>query len=166
MLIQGVLHAEKLTQKIKNTPWSPRFAKAVNKKSFWKIALSLKLNHRYPNKNFIQWSKSMGIEDFNSIATSTVKSYLRAAQSELREVEKAASELREQHLRDMLTEAELTGDEEAIQRRLKILIRAHKRKSHFTRLKHILKPNSMGGLSYILVPKTSMRTNIPTIAMQ
>jgi hypothetical protein len=161
MLIQGVLHAEKLTQRIKNTPWSPRFATAVNKKSFWKIALSLKLNHRFPNENFIQWSKSLGIEDFNAIATPTVKSYLRAAQAELREVEKAASELRELHLRDLLTEAELTGDEETIQRRLKILLRAHERKSHFKRLKNILKPNSMGGLSYILVPKDFQADQYP-----
>jgi hypothetical protein len=132
MMIQGVLHAEKLTRKIKSTPWSPRFTAAVNKKSFWKIALSLKLNHCYPNKNFIQWLKSMGIDDFNAITTSAVKKYFRAAQAELREVEKAASELREQHLRDMLTEAELTGDKEAIQQRLKILIRVHERKSYFS----------------------------------
>jgi hypothetical protein len=153
MLIKGVLHAEKVTRRQKNTPWSPRFAKAVNNKSFWKIALSLKMNHRYPNENFIQWSKSMGIENFSAIDLSLVKKNLRAAQLELREVEKAASELREQHLRDLLTEAELMGTDESIQRRLKILIRAHERKTHFHRLKNILKPNSMGGLSYILVPK-------------
>jgi hypothetical protein len=34
MLIKGVLHAEKITRRQKNTPWSPRFTKAVNNKSF------------------------------------------------------------------------------------------------------------------------------------
>jgi hypothetical protein len=41
--------------------------------------------------NFIQWSKSMGIDDFAAIDTQTVKRNLRAAQLELRKVEKAAS---------------------------------------------------------------------------
>jgi hypothetical protein len=53
----------------------------------------------------------------------------------------------------MLTEAELNGDDRKVERRLKILIRAHERKQHFNRLKSIFKPREARGLSYILVPE-------------
>jgi hypothetical protein len=53
----------------------------------------------------------------------------------------------------MLTEAELSGDENKVQKRIKVLIRAHTQKQHFSRLKNIFKPKASGGLSYILVPK-------------
>jgi hypothetical protein len=53
----------------------------------------------------------------------------------------------------MLSEAELSGDDKKVERRLTILIRAHTQKQHFSRLKQIFKPNSTGGLSYILVPE-------------
>jgi hypothetical protein len=76
-------------------------------------------------------------------------------------VENAAAELREQHLRELLTDAELMGDDDTIQRRIKFLIRAHERKTHFSRLKNILKPNRTGGLSYILVPKDFQVENYP-----
>jgi hypothetical protein len=82
MLIKGVLHAEKITRRQKNTSWSPRFAKAVNNKSFWKITLSLKVNHWYPNENFRQWLTSMGI-DFAAIDLPLIKQNLQAAQLEL-----------------------------------------------------------------------------------
>jgi hypothetical protein len=103
----------------------------------------------------------MGINDFFSIDTATAKRKLHESQTELREVEKAAAELQEQHLRELLTKAELMGDDDTIQRRLQILIRAHERKTHFTRLKTILKPNTTGGLSYILVPKDFQVDNYP-----
>jgi hypothetical protein len=109
----------------------PQFASTVNKKSFWKIAVSLKSNHRLPNKNFRQWALSMGIEDFALLDMTTIKQNFRSAQKELRDVEKKAAELRDQHLQSMLTEAELSGDEQKIQKRIKVLIRAHERKTQF-----------------------------------
>jgi hypothetical protein len=60
--------------------------------------------------------------------------------------------LRQQHLEELLTKAELSGGEQRVQKRLNILIRAQKQKHHFQRLKRIFKPNATGGLSYILVP--------------
>jgi hypothetical protein len=39
-MVIGMRHAEKQTRKTKNVSWSPKFAQAVNLKTFWKIALS------------------------------------------------------------------------------------------------------------------------------
>jgi hypothetical protein len=82
-----------------------------------------------------------------------LKHSLRQAQKELRIVKQQTDELRQQHLRDLLTETELRGDEKQIERRLQILLRSHERKQHFSKLKAILKPKEAGGLSYILVPE-------------
>jgi hypothetical protein len=76
-------------------------------------------------------------------------------------VEKQAENLREIHLRSLLTEAELQGDENKVQKRLKVLIRAQKQKQHFQRLKNVFKPQAMGGLSYILVPKNFKAEQYP-----
>jgi hypothetical protein len=62
----------------------------------------------------------------------------------------------------MLTASELNGDENKIQKRLQIIIRAHKQKQHFQRLKSVLKPQAAtGGLSYILVPKNFKAEQYP-----
>jgi hypothetical protein len=161
MVIKGALQAEKRTRQLKTTPWSPRFAHAVNKKSFWKIALSLKCNCKRPNDEFLIWTDNLGITNFKAMDIQTVKKQFRAAQKELQIVEQEAETLREQHLRSMLTEAELNGDETTIQKRLRILLRAQERKTHFQRLKYILKPTAAGGLSYILVPKDFKAEEFP-----
>jgi hypothetical protein len=148
-----MLTAEQQTRRLAVVPWSPRFSTAVAKKSFWKIALSLKINHTRPTDEYITWAESMGIANFKSLELPTIKSELRRAQKELREIEREASELRTQHLKDLLTQAELNGGEQKVKKRLKILIRAHRQKQHFQRLKRLFKPQNAGGLSYILVPK-------------
>jgi hypothetical protein len=102
---------------------------------------------------FLQWAEQNNIQDFQNIHITTIKQNYRAAQKELKAVEKQAEELREEHLRSLLTEAELNSEDQKVERRLKILIRAHERKQHFQRLKNILKPREAGGLSYILVPE-------------
>jgi hypothetical protein len=45
-MITGMLHAETRTKKAPNTAWSPKFAAAVNMKTFWKVALSLRMTHK------------------------------------------------------------------------------------------------------------------------
>jgi hypothetical protein len=91
--IQGMLSAEKKTRKIRTTPWSPKFGAAVSWKSFWKIALSLKLTHTRPSDEYITWSQALGIQDFKSIDVTRVKKELRAAQKHLKEITKQAAEL-------------------------------------------------------------------------
>jgi hypothetical protein len=152
-MIEGMLHAESRTKTAPNTSWSPKFADAVNKKMFWKVALSLRMTHKRPSADFLQWAEKLNIQGFTNIHTSTIKQNYRTAQRELKTVEKEAEELREEHLRSLLTEAELNGDDQKAERRIKILLRAHERKQHFQRLKNILKPREAGGLSYILVPE-------------
>jgi hypothetical protein len=152
-MIESMIIAETKTKKTKTTSWSPAFAQAVNKKSFWKIALSLKMTHKYPSDKFIEWAASLGITDFKQLDINTVKKQMRQAQKELREIEKKAATLREEHLRDLLTEAELNGEEKLVQRRLQIILRAHEQRKQFSRLKTIFKPRDSGGLSYILVPE-------------
>jgi hypothetical protein len=161
-LMEGMLLAEKRTRKLNVTSWSPIFGKAISIISFWKIALSLKTNHTYPNKKFLQWAESLDIHDTKSMDIAAIKCNFRSAQQELREVEKQAENLRENHLRSMLTASELNGDENKIQKRLQIIIRAHKQKQHFQRLKSVLKPQAAtGGLSYILVPKNFKAEQYP-----
>jgi hypothetical protein len=120
ILINGALQAEKRTRQLKTTPWSPKFAQAVNTKSFWKIALSLKCNCKQPNKEFLTWADNLAIINFKEMDIQMIKKQFRAAPKVLRKVEQEAEALREQHLRSMLTEAELNGDEMSIQKCLKI----------------------------------------------
>jgi hypothetical protein len=49
LITQSMIIAENQTCQLKVTPWSPTFAAVVMQKSFWKIALSLKINHMRPN---------------------------------------------------------------------------------------------------------------------
>jgi hypothetical protein len=95
----------------------------------------------------------LGVTDFNSLEISSIKSELQQAQRDLKEIEREASELRTQHLKDLLTQSELSSGEQKVKKRLQILIRAHRQKQHFQKLKKIFKPQNAGGLSYILVPK-------------
>jgi hypothetical protein len=160
-LIQGMLWAESKTRRIRTTAWSPKFGAAVAKKSFWKIALSLKSNCRRPNEDFIRWAESLGIPDFKSLSIQTVKKELKIAQRELREIEQKAEELRIEHLKERLTEAELNGGDQKVQRCIKIILRAQRQKQYFQRLKRIFKPTTSGGLSYILVPKDFSANEYP-----
>jgi hypothetical protein len=62
----------------------------------------------------------------------------------------------------MLTDAaELSRDKETVQKRLRVLIRAHERKTQFQRLKLILKPSESGGMSHVLVPKDFSAKDYP-----
>jgi hypothetical protein len=121
-MVAGMLTAESCTKKTKTTSWSPTFAQAINDKTFWKIALSLKINHRRASPEFQTWANKMGIHDIHATDISTIKQYFRAAQKHLKEIEKQADKLREDHLRSMLTTAELNRDEKKVEKRLQILI--------------------------------------------
>jgi hypothetical protein len=161
LITQSMIIAEGHTRRLKVTPWSPKFAIVVAKKSFWKIALSLKINHIRPNSDYLKWAESYNIQDFASLPISVIKQSLRQAQHEVREVEKQADDLRQKHLMDLLSNAELNGTEQQIQKRLRILLRAQKQKQNFQRLKKIFKPNATGGLSYILVPQDFKAEQFP-----
>jgi hypothetical protein len=93
----------------------------------------------------------MGILDFNELDIGRVKKELRNAQHVLKEVERNADNLRNEHLRSLLSQAELNSNELQQKRLLKILICAHAQKQHFKKLKMIFKPKEAGGMSYILV---------------
>lgn len=160
-MITGMLSAEIKTRKTNTTSWSPIFGKAVSTKAFWKIALSLKMTHTRPSDDYIQWAQQMGIMDFKGIDIVMIKKNLRLAQKRLREIESQADTLREQHLRQLLTESELQGEGKQVQKRISILIRAHEQRKHFRRLKQIFKPRESAGLSYILVPQNFSPNNFP-----
>jgi hypothetical protein len=83
VVIQGMLWAENKTRHVKTTAWSPKFGAAVAKKSFWKIALSLKTNCKLPSHGFLRWAESMDIIDFKGITLQNVKKELKKAQCEL-----------------------------------------------------------------------------------
>jgi enamine deaminase RidA (YjgF/YER057c/UK114 family) len=111
------------------------------------------MTHTRPSEEFITWASSLGIEDFKSIDVNLIKKKLREAQRELRDIEKQANELREEHLRELIANAEDNDADPNFQKRLKAIKKAHDRQTQYKKLRSILKPVSSGGLSYILVPK-------------
>jgi hypothetical protein len=159
--IEGMLAAEKKLSKVRRQAWSPKFGAAISRKAFWKIALSLRMTHTRPSDEYITWAVSLGIADFKSIDVSTIKKKLREAQRELRDIEKKANELREEHLRELIERAEENETDANFQKRLKEIKRAHERRVQYKKIRSILKPNTTGGLSYILVPKDFQADQYP-----
>jgi hypothetical protein len=130
-MIIGMLTAEQNTKKVKTTAWLPTFSNAVSIKEFLKIILSLKINHNKPSERVSTWAAALNIPDITAIDIQTIKKELWLAQKSLREIEQNADKLCSEHLHSMLTEAEMNRDEKTIERRLKILIRAHEQKQHY-----------------------------------
>jgi hypothetical protein len=159
--IKGMLAAEKKTCKKKLYDWSPAFSKAVEVKAFWKIILSLRRNYIRPNAKLAAWADSLNISDIHALTEKMIKAELRLAQKNLREIKDKAKEHREQHLRDLITEASVTGDDKTHEKRLQILLRAHTRQRSFKRIQQILRPTSRGGISYVVVPKNSKPEDYP-----
>jgi hypothetical protein len=159
--IKGMLAAEKRTCKNKLYDWSPAFSKAVELKAFWKIALSLRKNHIRPNAKLEAWASSLNIGDIQVLPERKIKAELRLAQKQLREIKAKAKEHREQHLRDLITEASVTGDNKTHEKRLQILLRAHTRQRSFKRIQQILRPTARGGISYVVVPENSNPDDYP-----
>jgi predicted Zn-ribbon and HTH transcriptional regulator len=67
-------------------------------------------------------------------------------------VQKEATQLRENHLRELLDITHEANDNKEHEKRLKILIRAHKKQYAYQKIQHILKPQQKSGLAHILVP--------------
>jgi hypothetical protein len=90
-----------------------------------------------------------------------IQKQLQKAQKELREVKQKAALLRESHLRDLIDmQVESTNDKEH-EKRLRILLRAHKMQYQYKRIQQVLKPNVKGGLSYVLVPEGARPEDFP-----
>jgi hypothetical protein len=160
--IIGMISVERKTCREKLFAWSPTFGKAIETKAFWKIILSIQRNHTWPAERIKLWAQdSYGIEDIRAIPISEINSRLREAQKELRDIKRKAAELRESHLKDLLTTAQDTGNKKQQEKRLRILIRAHKKQYAYKKLQFILKPNNRGGLSSVLVPEGINPTDYP-----
>jgi hypothetical protein len=153
--IIGMLAAERKTCKEKRFSWSPTFSKAVETKAFWKIILSLRRNHSRPTDKIINWARTLGIDDIAALSVSSINTKLREAQNTLREIKRKAAELREMHLMELLAISQSSQEDKKHEKRLKILIRAHRQKHTYKKLQFILKPSERGGLSSILVPEGS-----------
>jgi hypothetical protein len=147
-----MLAAERKTCKEKQFAWSPKYSSAVENKNFWKTILMLKRNHAKPHQNIILWAGKMGIEDIGSMTITHINSHLRQAQKQLRAVQQEAVQLRENHLRELLEITRENEDDKQHERRLQILIRAHKQQYAYKKIQAILKPKQRAGLSHILVP--------------
>jgi hypothetical protein len=117
-----------------------KYSSAVENKIFWKTILMLKRNHAKPHQKLILWAEKMGIEDIGSLDIKHINSQLRQAQKQLRAVQTAAVQLRENHLRELLELTREHGDDKQHERRLQILIRAHKKQHSYKKIQAILKP--------------------------
>jgi hypothetical protein len=159
--IIGMLAAERKTCKEKRFSWSPTFSKAVETKAFWKIILSLRRNHYRPTDKIINWARTLGIDDIAALSVSYINTKLREAQNNLREIKRKAAELREMHLMELFAISQSSQEDKKHEKRLKILIRAHRQKHTYKKLQYILKPSERGGLSSILVPKGSKPDDYP-----
>jgi hypothetical protein len=160
--IQGMLSAEKKTCKVKQHAWSPKYSKAVANKNFWKTLLTMKRNHVRPDQKTMIWANEIGISNILILSTSHINSKLREAQQQLRAVLKEAMELRETHLRELLQITQEANEDREHEKRLKILIRAHKKQYAYKKIQHILKPKQRSGLTHILVPEHSSPDNYPS----
>jgi hypothetical protein len=129
------------------------FGNAISVKAFWKIAYSLKLTHRMPSDSFLKWAESMGVADFKDLNIGHIKRCLRDAQKRVRELTRKANELQQNHLKDLIQQAEENLDEKQYQKRLRQIQQAQARQQNFRRLRSIIKPTQSGGLSYVIVPK-------------
>jgi hypothetical protein len=96
--IQGMLAAEKKTCKVKTHAWSPKYSNAVERKNYWKIILTLKRHHTKPDNKKLAWAEALGVENVELLNTTQINLHLRQAQQNLREVQKEATQLREDHL--------------------------------------------------------------------
>jgi hypothetical protein len=103
----------------------------------------------------------LDILNIQAIPENKIKTELRLAQKNLRDVKKAAKELREQHLRDLISETMETGDDKVHERRLQILLRAHTKQRSYRRIQQVLNPSSRGGLSYVVAPANSTPQDYP-----
>jgi hypothetical protein len=92
---------------------------------------------------------------------SYINSKLREAQQQLRAVLKEATELREAHLRELLQITQDANEDREHEKRLKILIRAHKKQYAYRKIQQVLKPKQRSGLTHILVPESSSPTTYP-----
>jgi hypothetical protein len=111
------------------------------------------MTHTRPSDEYITWAESLGIMDFKAMDIQAIKKKLRESQRDLREIEKKADELRDDHLKELISRAEENEADPSFQKRLKEIKRAHERRHQFQKIRSILKPSTTGGLSYILVPK-------------
>jgi hypothetical protein len=133
----------------------------VENKAFWKIVLSLRRNHLKPNQKITLWAESLGHNDIHRIPLNEAKNELRKAQKKLKEIKQRAFELREEHLRELLSINTEFGDDNEHKKRLQILIRAHTQKKSFQRIQQVLRPSERTGLSYIVVPEKFQPSNFP-----
>lgn len=159
--IAGMLAAEAKTCKKKLFDWSPTFSRAVENKAFWKIVLSLRRNHLKPNQKITLWAESLGHNDIHRIPLNVAKNELRKAQKKLKEIKQRAFELREEHLRELLSINTEFGDDNEHKKRLQILIRAHTQKKSFQRIQQVLRPSERTGLSHIVVPEKFQPSDFP-----
>jgi hypothetical protein len=133
--IQGMLSAESKTCKVKTHAWSPKYSSAVETKNFWKTILMMKRNHIRPDQRTRSWAEALGIQDISLLTISQINSKLREAQKQLSMVLKEATELRENHLQELIQITQDGGNDKQHEKRLKILLRAHKKQ-------HACKKNS------------------------
>jgi hypothetical protein len=114
-----------------------------------------------PDGKTLAWAAALKIENVELLTIPQINSNLRKAQQNLREVQKEAIQLREEHLRDLLEITQDTKNDKAHEERLKILICAHKKQYAYKKIQHILKLQQRTGLAHILLPEDSMPDTFP-----
>jgi hypothetical protein len=107
------------------------------------------------------WAAALGVKNVELMSEKQINSNLRQAQWELREIQKEATQLREDHLRELLEITQDTKNDKVHEKRLQILIWAHKKQYAYKKIQHILKPQQKSGLAHILVPEDSTPESYP-----
>jgi hypothetical protein len=156
-----MIATEKKTCKEKRFAWSPAFSKAIEENTFWKIILSLKRNCSRPSERIHKWAATLGIQDVANLMTLEANTRLQKAQKKLREIKSKAAEYPENHLLELLSIASEKRKDKKHEKRIKILLRAHRRQNAYRKLQFILKPAEKGGLSSILVPEGATPDDYP-----
>jgi hypothetical protein len=95
------------------------------------------------------WAAALGVENAELLSEMQINTNLRQAQRALREIQKEATQLQEDHLQELLEITQDTKNDKVHEKRLQILIRAHKKQYAYKKIQHILKPQQKSGLAHI-----------------
>jgi hypothetical protein len=157
--IIGMTAAERKICRPKPFPWSPTYRETANVKSVWKVLLSRARTKTPLSQKVTKWAQETLKRNLHVLPEiQECQRELRKAQIKLREVKKRAHELRLEFLLLSFEQAVAESDE-AREKALRNIMRQQNKLQAFARIRQLLKPNTNGGISHILIPAESGTNN-------
>jgi len=153
-LTRILVKADQACVKAGNAPWSPQLHEAYLVHHYWNLKLSQKrMGRNYPQA-FAAIEHKIHPSKLKPAHLLTISANLRAAQTQLREIQKVAQEKRRAHLDELIQAAGICKD----QRKRKLILclkRAEELRGCYAMVRSITKPKQMGGISHVRIPSTT-----------